>query len=133
MTVRAAAIHNRLDRYEYIISSGSARRRAQAPSWSSLPSRPQSARIRGLLGIPSERRYYNARPSHGGVVRLCPTMNDLKRDRNPQPERLLREYRLPNTGPSMPSSDVPFPNCKAVQIHEKNRRNDTKLQQSPIV
>jgi hypothetical protein len=56
-----------------------------------------------------------------------PTMNDLKRDRNPQPERILREYRLTNTGPSMPSSDVPFPNCKGVQIHEKNRRNNTKL------
>jgi len=54
-------------------------------------------------------------------------MNDLKRDRNPQPERILREYRLTNTGPSMPSSDVPFPNCKGVQIHEKNRRNNTKL------
>ena len=35
-------------------------------------------------------------------------MDDLKRDRNPQPERSSGDYRLKSTGPSMPSSDVPL-------------------------
>jgi len=44
-------------------------------------------------------------PPYGGVVRLCPAMDDLQH-RNPRPERLHQRLSL-ESKPSMPNSEMP--------------------------
>lgn len=61
-------------------------------------------------------------------------MDVLQRHRNPQPERFrqrlsFEKYRAQHAQ----QRHAPFPELLRGTIHEKDRHNNTKLQQSPMV
>jgi hypothetical protein len=61
-------------------------------------------------------------PSRGGLFRLCPTMDDLRRHRNPQPNRetiVEAEHAK--------QRHRPFARTVKATVHEKDRCNNTKL------
>ena len=63
-------------------------------------------------------------PSNGGVISLCPTIDDLQRHRNPQQERLHQRLSLKkHKTQHAKQRHAPFLNCKGGTTHEKDRRN----------